>query len=245
MDNKQESLQFKIFMDGVNLSDLHLHKKLFQTSTEKLEFINSYLTLSELEQYKYHNIGRGVGSAIRRKLINYISSLSAPDGFTEIPILSTTPYFIDINGNVVRKKDRLLLAKMLDSTGYHRVTVLHTRENGSFLDYERVHRLMALTFLPNPENKRTVNHIDGNKLNNNLSNLEWATDSENVQHAHDTGLASGSSEPRHNRRTFNETVRVEIFNSDKTISTASLARKYNLSEATVFNIRNNKHKDKL
>ena len=75
MDNKQESLQFKIFMDGVNLSDLHLHKKLFQTKKEKLEFINSYLTLSELEQYKYHNIGRGVGSAIRRKLINYISSL--------------------------------------------------------------------------------------------------------------------------------------------------------------------------
>ena len=51
-----------------------------------------------------------------------------------------------------------------------------------------LHRLLALHYLENPENKRTVNHIDGNKLNNSLSNLEWATDAENIQHAYDTGL---------------------------------------------------------
>ena len=51
-----------------------------------------------------------------------------------------------------------------------------------------VHRLVAMTYLPNPENKPTVNHKDGVKLNNNLSNLEWATHQENVQHAFDTGL---------------------------------------------------------
>lgn len=51
-----------------------------------------------------------------------------------------------------------------------------------------LHRLLMAHFVPNPDNKRTVNHIDGNKLNNDLSNLEWATDAENMQHAYDTGL---------------------------------------------------------
>lgn len=51
-----------------------------------------------------------------------------------------------------------------------------------------VHRLVALTFIPNPYNKLEVNHIDGNKLNNDVTNLEWVTHQENVIHAVKTGL---------------------------------------------------------
>ncbi len=46
------------------------------------------------------------------------------------------------------------------------------------------HRIKAITFIPNPENKLEINHIDGNKLNNELSNLEWCTRIENARHAH-------------------------------------------------------------
>lgn len=57
---------------------------------------------------------------------------------------------------------------------------------------EYVHRIVAKLFIPNPDNKRTINHIDGNKANNAVSNLEWATHQENHRHAFDhLGRVSG------------------------------------------------------
>ena len=51
-----------------------------------------------------------------------------------------------------------------------------------------VHRLIALTYIPNLENKPDINHLDGNSLNNNIKNLEWCTKKENMKHARETGL---------------------------------------------------------
>lgn len=52
----------------------------------------------------------------------------------------------------------------------------------------QVHRLLAQTFIPNPNNLPEVNHIDGNPLNNSLNNLEWVTHQQNLKHAWETGL---------------------------------------------------------
>ena len=70
-------------------------------------------------------------------------------------------------------------------TGYYLVTLCHegTRKN------KRVHRLMAEAFIPNPENKPHVNHLDGVKTNNVLSNFEWSTVLENTNHAISLGLS--------------------------------------------------------
>lgn len=68
--------------------------------------------------------------------------------------------------------------------GYYTVTL---RANGH-RRVEYVHRIVAKAFIPNPMQKRTVNHKDGNKLNNHVSNLEWATHSENNRHAVVMGL---------------------------------------------------------
>lgn len=67
---------------------------------------------------------------------------------------------------------------------YKAVSLFNNKKKKVFL----VHRLVALTFIPNYENKPFVNHIDGNKFNNKLENLEWVTNSENQKHAHKIGL---------------------------------------------------------
>ena len=68
--------------------------------------------------------------------------------------------------------------------GYLMVTL---RKNGPKKHF-KVHRLVAIAFIPNPLNKPTINHKNGIKDDNRLENLEWATYSENTQHAYDTGL---------------------------------------------------------
>ena len=62
------------------------------------------------------------------------------------------------------------------------------------MKWGKIHRLVASAFLPNPDKKPQVNHINGNKSDNRVENLEWATESENQLHAYKTGLKAGSQE---------------------------------------------------
>lgn len=78
------------------------------------------------------------------------------------------------------------LKKIKTKKGYLNVTLM--KESKSL--YTGIHRLVAQAFIPNKENKPQVNHIDGNKENNSVNNLEWVTNKENMLHSWKIGLRS-------------------------------------------------------
>ena len=90
-------------------------------------------------------------------------------------------YYATRDGQIWGDKRALYLKPDVTETGRLRV-VLH--KNGKYHKFF-VHRLITLVYLPNPENKETVNHKDGNPQNNALDNLEWHTLSENIKHSYE------------------------------------------------------------
>lgn len=84
-----------------------------------------------------------------------------------------------------------MLIKKINKGGYEAVHFRDCEHNS----YPLIHRLVALAFIRNRDNKPTVNHIDGVKTNNNISNLEWATISEQTNHAYKTGLIKPRGTP--------------------------------------------------
>ena len=88
----------------------------------------------------------------------------------------------DKNG-VAKKHKPQILKQSMTTTGYKKVEIRNLESKRKSM---KVHRLVATAFIPNPENKPFINHIDSNPINNKLSNLEWCTGSENLYHAYKT-----------------------------------------------------------
>ena len=122
----------------------------------------------------------------------------------------------------------------INDHGY-RVVILY--KGGKHKQF-RVHVVVALAFIPNPENKPIVNHIDGNKTNNRVDNLEWATYSENLTHAYRTSLMSirrGLDCP--NSKLDADAVRYireHYIAGDRNFGQEALARKFNVSVSTIY-----------
>lgn len=106
-----------------------------------------------------------------------------------------TKYSISNIGLVRNDERNRLLKNIINHDGYIRVGLTHNGKQRYFY----MHRLVATAFIPNPENKPEVNHINGIKSCNYDYNLEWVTASENIQHAFDTGLNNGSNRIRTGR----------------------------------------------
>ncbi len=99
-------------------------------------------------------------------------------------ILNFPNYTISSKGEVYSIDNNRYLAPVKSYYGYHQVTLCYQKKRSTRL----IHRLVADAFIPNLQNKPQINHIDGNKFNNSVENLEWVTSKENIKHSIDTGL---------------------------------------------------------
>jgi hypothetical protein len=96
-------------------------------------------------------------------------------------------YFISNDGQlkkIYKNGVELIKSSYVHRNKYKRVNM----SNKDGVKYFSLHRLVALAFIENTLNKEDVNHIDGDKLNNNVNNLEWVTRKENIKHSWDMGL---------------------------------------------------------
>jgi len=121
-----------------------------------------------------------------------------------------------------------------DSCGYAMVCINIDGKRRS----KNVHRLVACAFLPNVENKREVNHKDSNRMNADVSNLEWCTSKENARHAYDTGRRKPLFGVDNHRSKLTNEQAVDIIFDRRTLK--ETAKDYGVTYGTIHHVRHGK-----
>lgn len=147
-------------------------------------------------------------------------------------VRSFNKYVVLRNGELKKLNDKILKPRS-DKKLYPRYSLYKNKSSKSF----KAHRLVAIHFIPNPENKLEVNHIDGNKKNNHCINLEWVTASENQKHAYKNKLRIPKFGMDHPMSTFKDddvfSIRYKYSNK---YTLKKLSMEYNVSITTISNI---------
>lgn len=146
-------------------------------------------------------------------------------------------YLISSYGRVWSIRSKKWLKYSVPSNGYAQVGLSLNNKRTSYM----IHRLVAKTFLQKPTNKDYVNHIDGNKLNNRVNNLEWVTRSENEKHAFANklkiptrGELSGQS-----KLTWEQVKIIRQMYNKQHYSTRHIAKIFNVGKSTIQSITSN------
>ena len=142
------------------------------------------------------------------------------------------------DGHIRNATTKRVYKMCINKAGYFQVCVsLGCRDKKKVF---KIHKAVAETFIPNPENKREVNHIDGDKQNNIVSNLEWTTHFENMQHASKTGLVARMYGMDNLNAKLSEEdvkyIREHYIPRDKEYGSRALGRKFKIDHSNVLDI---------
>ncbi len=156
------------------------------------------------------------------------------DGEIWSNILGYENYWVNQKGEVMGRTGKIL-KPAISKKGYLRLPFYTSDRVQTF----SIHRLVALAFIPNPNNLPQVNHIDCNKQNNHVSNLEWCTDEENRIHKLANNLNITQQGTNHKLHKINEQAVEDIYFGKEKI--AYYMNKYNISKSLVNGIRSGKN----
>nr|DAR10600.1 MAG TPA: homing endonuclease [Caudoviricetes sp.] len=140
----------------------------------------------------FYDVDDAIATALLYRVDRLIAAMNKSDKHLTDAALSHEKYLIFLDGDIFNLKGEKLTPKT-NNKGYWQVMLTHNGKEKLYL----VHRIVAESFIPNPNNFPQVNHKDGDKNNNHVNNLEWCTKSMNELHAFQTGLkrTGGSSAP--------------------------------------------------
>jgi hypothetical protein len=145
-------------------------------------------------------------------------------------------YQISSTGRLRNNKTKVLLQPSYSRKGY----VVYTTIQKGFRKTLAAHRLVAYSFIPNPEGKEQINHINGIKSDNRVENLEWATAKENMRHASSTGLLNNMGEAGRSKLTNIDVLDIRSVYIKGEISMKEIASHYNVSISSIYNILSRK-----
>lgn len=233
-DNQQgRILNIKeIMLQNIDLKSIVVHKSLNREQTKLfIENLN--------EEYVYFkqqfNLNKDQVKRAKRVIFSIYEN-NIINGFTKVKSLEN--YCINEYGLILNIRTRCRIIPSISKKGYLQVCL--TNKN----TYS-IHRLVALTFIENKENKPEVNHKDGNKLNNNISNLEWNTTQENLEHKRINNLGktlkaklSATGMNNSQAKLDEEDVIFIRTNCETIIDIKKFSKELNVSIATIYDIKN-------
>lgn len=246
---------------NIGPNDLELMQKLCKAGTDHRKFMRMIVVYADItaplywwSEYDTYKVGTVANSCSKMhkllskpfeasdfsfdKLIGYKNEVKQfrPEVNEEnecwVELAEYPGYFVSDCGRV-RHNKRIL------SGSVHKDSYIFVNIQGKQIP---IHRLVADCFVAVEEGKDVVNHIDGNKMNNAASNLEWCTQSENIQHSHDNNLQPKGLSTYKGKFSLEERQMIKDEWDGGNISKRKLAEKYGVSHTCICDIINDKYK---